>query len=72
MPTITIEVTPDIAAKIRGMADSGVFAIIKGSATLNFVNGVLKIVKTEVYTTVQPYPHLKNVDIIEISPILQK
>ena len=50
MPLISLEVTPDIAAKIRAMAEAGVFAINKGSATLNFLEGELKSVKTEVYS----------------------
>lgn len=47
---ITIEVTPDIAAKIRLMAESGLFAIKTGNATLNFHSGALKSIKTELYT----------------------
>lgn len=47
---VTIEVTPDIAAKIRLLAESGCFAINTGNATLNFHKGQLKSVKTEVYT----------------------
>lgn len=47
MPTITIEVTVDIAEKIRFMAESGVFAIKTGNASCNFLNGRLKTVKTE-------------------------
>ena len=50
MPLISLEVTPDIAAKIRAMAEAGVFAINKGSATINFLNGELKSVKTEIYS----------------------
>lgn len=48
MPLITIEVTPDIAAKIRFLAESGVFSIQNGSASLNFHEGQLKSVKTEI------------------------
>lgn len=48
---ITIEVTPDIAAKIRFMAEGGVFAMAGGSATLNFApNGELKSIKRELFT----------------------
>lgn len=54
MQLITIEVTPDIGAKIRGMAEAGVFAIQKGSATLNFVEGELKSIKTEIFTHLSP------------------
>lgn len=54
MQLISIEVTPDIAAKIRFLAESGVFSIIKGNATLNFDTGLLKSIKTELYTYAQP------------------
>lgn len=47
---ITIEVTPDIATKIRFMAESGVFAIQNGSATIHFKEGVAKTIKSELYT----------------------
>lgn len=63
MPTISIEVTPDIALKIRGMAEAGLFAIDTGNATLSFKDGVLKSIKSELYT----YP---GVDIPRASLIL--
>lgn len=47
---IKIEVTPDIAFKIRLMAESGLFAIKTGNAQCNFINGELKSIKTELYT----------------------
>lgn len=46
----TIEVTDDIAAKIRFLAESGVFAIKTGNAVLNFHEGELKTIKTEFFT----------------------
>lgn len=58
IPLISIEVTPDIAAKIRFMADSGVFAISTGNASLNFHEGILKSIKTEFFT----YPKLSTGD----------
>ncbi len=66
MPTVTIEVTPDIAAKIRLMAEAGVFALATGNATLNFHNGLLKSVKTEQFT----YPQKEALDFTQITPIL--
>lgn len=50
MPLISIEVTPDIAQKIRFMAESGVFALKTGNITLNFHEGELKTIKTEMYS----------------------
>lgn len=64
---ITIEVTADIAAKIRLMAESGMFAIKTGSAQCNFLNGELKSIKTELLTYAQP----KSLDIIEATLILK-
>lgn len=51
---IKIEVTPDIAAKIRFLAESGIFAINTGNATLNFKDGLIKSIKTELYSYPQP------------------
>lgn len=48
IPIVTIEVTEDIAAKIRFIAESGLFSIHTGNATLNFHEGVLKSIKTEI------------------------
>lgn len=45
---ITLEITEDIAAKIRFLAESGVFAIHTGNASLNFHEGILKSIKTEI------------------------
>ena len=50
MPLVSIEVTPDIALKIRGLAEAGVFAIRTGNASLNFLDGTLKSIKTELMT----------------------
>ncbi len=51
IPLIGIEVTPDIAAKLRFMVESGVFDIRGGSATLMFdPAGKLKSIKRELYT----------------------
>ena len=66
---IKIEVTPDIAAKIRFMAESGIFAIKTGNANLNFHEGVLKSIKTELMS--YPQKNLEQVvDLIENTPIL--
>jgi len=58
---IKIEVTPDIASKIRFLAESGIFAIHTGNATLNFKDGLLKSIKTELYS----YPQAQTFDNIE-------
>lgn len=50
IPLITIQVTPDVGSKIRFMAESGVFAIKTGNVSLNFHEGVLKSIKTEIFT----------------------
>lgn len=63
MQLVNIEVTPDIAEKIRFMAESGVFAIKTGNASLNFLNGGLKSIKTEITSYAQ-------VAVNEIGPIL--
>ncbi len=60
---ISIEVTPDIAAKIRLMAEAGVFALKDGSATLYFKGSHLTTIKSELYT-------YAKIDNTEISPIL--
>lgn len=69
-PLIKIEVTPDIAAKIRFMAESGVFALKKGMVTLNFDASELKSIKTEIYTYPQKISTKPEVDIKEISLIV--
>lgn len=70
MPSlIKIEVTPDIAAKIRFLAESGVFAIKTGNATINFHKGDIKSIKTDFFY----YPQLdakETVDFIKSTPIL--
>lgn len=65
---ISLQVPEAIATKIRFMAESGVFAIETGNASLNFLNGKLKSIKTEMMS----YPHLdpEKVDIFHIKPIL--
>lgn len=55
---IQIQVTPDIATKIRLLAESGFFAIKTGSAQCNFHEGVLKSIKTELLT----YAHDIHID----------
>lgn len=45
-----MQVTPDIAVKIRALAEAGVFSMVKGNVSLNFDGGELKSVKTEVYS----------------------
>ena len=47
---MSIEVTPDIAIKLRIMAESGLFSLKDGNATLNFKNGQLLTIKSELYT----------------------
>ncbi len=47
---IVIEVTPDVAVKIRFMAETGVFALRTGNVILNIHEGFLKTIKTEVYS----------------------
>lgn len=66
---ITLEVTPDIASKIRFMAESGVFAIDTGNASLNFQGGKMKSIKTERYSYPQSAEATK-VDVVQITPIL--
>lgn len=61
IPLISIEVTPDIALKIRGIAEAGVFSILTGNVTLNFHEGVLKSIKTEIFN----YPKLSTTTTID-------
>ena len=49
MPLITIQVTPDIAFKIRALAEAGVFAIKTGNATVNFHEDKIKSIKTDFF-----------------------
>lgn len=54
IPLISIELTPDIAGKLRFMVEAGVFDMRGGSATLNFApNGELKSVKKELFVYAQ-------------------
>ena len=57
-PLITIEVTPDIARKIRALAEAGVFAIKTGNAQINCLEGEFKSIKTEYfhYPKLSPEP----------------
>lgn len=75
MPLVSIEVTPDIAAKIRFMAESGIFAMRGGSATLNFApNGELKSIKQEVfynYKTVDNELALRQGVILKASSLVE-
>lgn len=55
IPLIKIEVTPDIAVKLRFIMESGVFDIRGGNAVLSFnQNGELKTIKRELFS----YPHV--------------
>lgn len=67
---ISIEVTPDIAVKIRALAEAGVFAITTGNASINFVGGNIKTIKTEYY---HHYPQSQEtpIDIHQTSTILK-
>lgn len=56
IPLISLQVTPDIAAKLLFMSESGLFSIRKGNAILNFDGGKLKSIKTELYC----YPHVSE------------
>lgn len=70
MPTITIEVTHDIASKIRACAEAGIFSIHTGNATINFHKGLIKSIKTEFFS----YPQeigIETVDLTQIQPILK-
>lgn len=66
MPLVSIEVSQDIAKKIRFLAESGVFAITKGSATLHFDQKELKSIKTELYTYPQTYAQVDNLRVVPI------
>lgn len=54
---VTIQVSPDIAAKIRFLAESGVFTLNDGSVTCHFKDGKLKTIKTELFTYAPTYAH---------------
>ena len=49
MPLVTLHITPDIALKIKALAEAGVFTIKTGNATINFHEGVLKSIKTDFF-----------------------
>lgn len=55
---IKIEVTADIASKIRACAEAGVFSINTGNFQVNIANGIIKSIKTELYT----YPDNGNLN----------
>lgn len=63
---INIEVTPDIASKIRFLAEQGVFSMMDGSAELHFKNGQLLTVMTKRMGYAP-----KEFDRKEIGPILK-
>lgn len=67
IPLVVIEVTPDIALKIRGLAEAGVFSIKTGNATINFHEGAVKSIKTEYFS----YPHVESVDALEKVSIME-
>lgn len=51
IPLIAIELTPDIAVKLRFMVEEGVFDVRGGNVTLNFApNGSLKSIKKELFS----------------------
>lgn len=73
MPLISIQVTPDIAAKIRFLAESGVFAVKTGNVSLAFKEGHLGTIKTELFTyspKLSPEQIVDEVDIKILSPIV--
>lgn len=72
MPLISLQVSEDIATKIRFLAESGVFAMDTGNVSLNFSKGELKSIKTERYCYPQVYPQapVEGIDIVKITPIL--
>jgi hypothetical protein len=50
IPLIPVELTPDIAVKLRFMMASGVFDLRGGNAILSFgIKGDLKSIKVETY-----------------------
>ena len=44
---IRVEVTPDIALKIRQLAEEGVFTLTKGNVVINIDNGEFLTLKVE-------------------------
>lgn len=55
IPLITIELTPDVAVKLRFMMESGVFDIRSGSAKLNFNDrGALVKIERTLFTVATP------------------
>ncbi len=54
VPLISVELTPDVAIKLRFLMESGVFDIKGGNAVLSFdATGQLKTIKRELFS----YPH---------------
>lgn len=54
VPLISVELTPDVAIKLRFMMESGIFDIKGGNAVLSFdTSGQLKTIKRELFS----YPH---------------
>jgi hypothetical protein len=51
MPLISLQISPDIAIKLRFMMESGVFDIRDGSATLHFdKKGFLQKIERKLFT----------------------
>lgn len=55
IPLIKVELTPDIAVKLRFMMEAGIFDIRGGNAVLSFdATGHLKSIKRELFTYALP------------------
>jgi len=51
IPLIPVELTPDVAIKLRFMMESGVFDVKGGNVVLSFdANGQLKTIKRELFS----------------------
>ena len=53
---VGIEVTPEIAQMIRFMAESNVFGIATGSATIHFSESKITTIEVKQYTYAKSYP----------------
>lgn len=67
VPLITMEVTTDIAYKIRFMAESGVFGMDTGNVSLNIKDGKIMSIKSEIFR----YPQSSSFDSSQSSRILR-
>lgn len=57
VPLIPVELTPDIAIKLRFMIESGIFDMRGGNAVLSFApNGELKSIKKEQFMYASKLP----------------